>query len=113
MRVLNGTACSEGWQLALARLDAIGFSRLVPGHGGPMDHVQFRVYRDAFDRLLACAASDVQAATCKAGWLHDAASLIPQQDAALASSLLDCYIPEILRAPPRRRSRYCNKGHAS
>ena len=110
---LFDTACSEGWRQALARLDAIGFSRLVPGHGAPMDHVQFRMFRDAFDRLLACAASDAPAATCKAGWLDAAAPLIPQRDAALAGSLLDYYIPEILRGPPQRRSRYCNKGHAS
>jgi hypothetical protein len=108
---LFDTACSEGWQQALARLDPIGFSRLLPGHGAPMDHVQFRMYRDGFDRLLACAASDAPAATCKAGWLRDAATLISQQDTALASSLLDYYIPQVLRAPPERRTRYCRKGN--
>lgn len=110
---LFDTACSAGWQQALARLDAVGFSRLVPGHGAPMDHVQFRVYRRAFDRLLACAASDAPAQACKAGWLRDAATLVPQQDAALGGSLLDYYIPQVLRAPPERRARYCRKGNAS
>ena len=110
---LFDTACSEGWQQALARLDAIGFSRLVPGHGAPMDHVQFRLYRDSFDRLLACAASDAPAQTCKTGWLRDIAPLIPQQDAALAGSLLDYYIPQVLRAPPEHRARYCRTGNAS
>jgi glyoxylase-like metal-dependent hydrolase (beta-lactamase superfamily II) len=110
---LFDTACSEGWQQALARLDALGFTRLVPGHGVPMDHVQFRTYRDGFDRLLACAASDAPAGTCKTGWLRDIAPLIPQQDAALAESLLDYYIPQVLRAPPERRARYCRTGNAS
>lgn len=110
---LFDTACSEGWRQALARLDAIGFARLVPGHGAPMDHVQFRVYREGFDRLLACAASDAPAGTCKAGWLRDAATLIPRQDAALAASLLDYYIPQTLRAPPERRAHYCRTGKAS
>ena len=110
---LFDTACSEGWQRALVRLDAIGFARLVPGHGAPMDHVQFRLYRDGFDRLLACAASDAPAGTCKTGWLRDIAPLIPRQDAALAESLLDYYIPQVLRAPPERRARYCRTGNAS
>lgn len=110
---LFDTACSEGWQQALARLDATGFSRLVPGHGAPMDHVQFRMYRDGFDRLLACAASDAPTESCKAGWLRDTAPLIPPQDAVLAGSLLDYYIPQVLRAPPERRARYCRTGNAS
>ena len=78
-----------------------------------MDHVQFRMYRDGFDRLLACAASDAPAESCKAGWLRDTAPLIPPQDAALAGSLLDYYIPQVLRAPPERRARYCRTGNAS
>jgi glyoxylase-like metal-dependent hydrolase (beta-lactamase superfamily II) len=110
---LFDTACSEGWQQALEKLDAIGFARLVPGHGAPMDHVQFRVYRRGFDRLLVCAAGDASADTCKAGWLRDTAILIPQHDVALAGSLLDYYIPQVLRAPPDRRTRYCRKGNAS
>lgn len=110
---LFDTACSAGWQQALEKLDAIGFARLVPGHGAPMDHVQFRAYRRGFDRLLACAASDASADTCKAGWLQDTAILLPRQDAAQAGSLLDYYIPQVLRAPPERRARYCRKGNAS
>lgn len=110
---LFDTACTEGWRQALAKLDAIGFARLVPGHGAPMDHVQFRVYRRGFERLLACAASDAPADTCKAGWLGDVATLVPQGDAALANSLLDYYIPQVLRAPPERRARYCRKGNIS
>lgn len=106
---LFDTACSAGWQQALRRLDAVGFVRLVPGHGAVMDRAQFRLYRRAFDRLLACAARDASADACKAGWLHDARALIPPQDAALAEPLLDYYITQVLRADPVRRGRYCHK----
>ncbi|WP_457096781.1 MBL fold metallo-hydrolase [Lysobacter sp. P5_B9] len=105
---LFDTACSDGWRQALARLDAIDFGRLVPGHGAVMDHAQFAAYRVAFDHLLECAASDAGAAACKAGWLRDARTLIPAQDDALADSLLDYYL-QVLRAPPERRNRYCRK----
>lgn len=104
---LLDTACSAGWQRALARLETTGFARLVPGHGAMLDPLQFRAYRHAFDRLLACAASDATADACKAGWLRDAGALIPAQDVVLAGSLLDYYIPHVLRAPPERRARYC------
>ncbi|MFC5576823.1 MBL fold metallo-hydrolase [Lysobacter niabensis] len=106
---LFDTACSGGWQEALGRLDGIGFARLVPGHGAVMDHAQFGVYRGAFDRLLACAEGDASADACKAGWLHDAQSLIPPQDVALADPLLDYYITHVLRADPVRRGKYCHK----
>ena len=106
---LFDTACSAGWQDALRRLDAVDFVKLVPGHGAVMDHARFRIYRGAYDRLLACAASDAPADACKAGWLHDAQSLIPAPDLALADSLLDYYITQVLRADPARRDKYCHR----
>ena len=106
---LFDTACSAGWQRALARLDELDFARLVPGHGAVMDHAQFRRYRGAFDRLLACAASDATVDACKSGWRHDAQPLIATQDAALAEGLLDYYITQVLRADPARRDRYCRQ----
>jgi glyoxylase-like metal-dependent hydrolase (beta-lactamase superfamily II) len=106
---LFDTACSAGWQEALRRLDDVDFAKLVPGHGAVMDHARFRIYRGAFDRLLACTASDASADACKAGWLHDAQSLIPSQDLALADPLLDYYITQVLRADPARRGKYCHK----
>lgn len=106
---LLDTACGAGWQQALSRIDALDFDRLVPGHGAVMDHAQFATYRAAFDHLLECAASGDKAEVCKAGWLADAQSLIPSQDDALANSLLDYYITQVLRAPPERRYRYCRK----
>jgi ATP:cob(I)alamin adenosyltransferase len=58
---------------------------------------------------LACAESDASADACKAGWLHDAQSLIPPQDVALADPLLDYYITQVLRADPVRRVKHCHK----
>jgi glyoxylase-like metal-dependent hydrolase (beta-lactamase superfamily II) len=107
---LLDTACATGWQGALARLDALPFDTLVPGHGAPMSHAQFATWRSAFDHLVACAASDADAAACKAGWLRDAGPLITPGDAALADGLLDYYVIQVLRAPPARRDRYCGAG---
>ena len=106
---LFDTACSAGWQDALRRLDDVDFVKLVPGHGAVMDHARFRIYRGAYDRLLACAASDAPADACKAGWLHDAQSLIPAPDLALADPLLDYYITQVLRAGSARRDKYCHR----
>jgi glyoxylase-like metal-dependent hydrolase (beta-lactamase superfamily II) len=109
---LLDTACAAGWSAALARLDAVDFRVLVPGHGAPMTHAQFSAYRHAFDRLLACAAGDGDAGGCRGGWLRDADALIPAGDRVLAESLLDYYIPQVLRAPPERRDRHCRAGAA-
>ena len=68
---LLDTACAQGWSEALRRLEALAFTRLVPGHGAPMSHAQFTRYRHAFDRLLACAASDAAASACRDGWMQD------------------------------------------
>ncbi|HMB42459.1 MAG TPA: MBL fold metallo-hydrolase, partial [Luteimonas sp.] len=46
---LFDTACPDGWREALARLDTVNFTTLVPGHGAPMDHAGFQRYRVAFD----------------------------------------------------------------
>jgi glyoxylase-like metal-dependent hydrolase (beta-lactamase superfamily II) len=105
---LFDTACATGWRDALARLDALPFDTLVPGHGAPMTHAQFTVWRGAFDRLLVCAAGSADNSTCAAGWMHDAGPLIPESDRALAATLLDYYIPQVLRAPVAHRDRYCH-----
>ncbi len=106
---LFDTACLPGWRASLARLAATDFTLLVPGHGAPLDRDGFATYRKAFDDLLECAAGNAPAAACKAGWLRDAGALVPPADLELAGSLLDYYIPHVLRAPPARRDRYCRK----
>lgn len=110
---LFDTACADGWREALQRLDAVGFEQLVPGHGAPMSHAQFRGYRIAFGHLLDCAASDAPVSSCRAGWLHDAGALVPAEDVGLATTLLDYYVGGILRAPRDRQQEYCRVGAAT
>lgn len=104
------TACPYGWSEALARLDAQPFDTLVPGHGAPMAHAQFGIYRHAFDNLLACAATDASVAGCAAGWERDLGPLLPADQYKLSRVLLDYYFPAVLRAEPAKRDRYCRAG---
>ena len=104
---LLDTACTAGWSDALHGLEAIGFERLVPGHGGTMDRAGFARYRKAFDGLLACAASDASVDACSDRWLADAGDLVGDDQQALARSLLGYYLPQVLRAPAERRQRDC------
>jgi len=104
------TACPHGWSEALARLADVPFVQLVPGHGAPMTHAQFDVYRHAFDGLLACAASDAAVADCAAGWERDLGSLLPPDQRKLSRLLLDYYFQGALRAGPAKRDRYCRAG---
>lgn len=104
---LLDTACADGWRESLRRLDEQSFRLLVPGHGAPMTHAQLHAYRVAFDHLLACTAGKTTDAQCHRGWIDDAGALIPAGDRKLADTLLDYYIPQVLRAPDSRRLRYC------
>lgn len=104
------TACPHGWSEALARLDAQGFDSLVPGHGAPMTHAQFATYRHAFDDLLACAAGDATVADCAAGWERELGPLLPPDQRRLSRLLLDYYFPNVLRAEPAKRDKYCRGG---
>lgn len=106
---LLDTACPAGWRDALASLEVIDFQVVVPGHGEPMDRVAFGQYRTAFDRLLACAAGDDEAARCVDGWLRDAGTLVSAPQHEQARRLLDYYVAQVLRAPPERRERYCKR----
>lgn len=104
------TACPRGWSEALARLDAQAFDTLVPGHGAPMTHAQFGIYRRAFDRLLACAASDAGVADCATRWENDLGPLLPESHHRLSRMLLDYYFQAVLRAEPVKRDKYCRAG---
>ncbi len=104
---LFDTACASHWRTELAALEKTDFATLVPGHGAPLDRVQFHRYRVAFDNLLTCTAGREGNATCIDGWLSDAGDLVAPMDHALARGLLDYYLGQVLRAPPARRDRYC------
>ncbi|WP_156106876.1 MBL fold metallo-hydrolase, partial [Arenimonas composti] len=107
------TACPANWQPALERLAAQEFTVLVPGHGPPLTRAGLEVYRRAFDRLLACAASPAPEAACIDGWIADAAPLLPDEgQRRLARDMLGYYVPQSLRradagrcAPPPAAAR--------
>jgi glyoxylase-like metal-dependent hydrolase (beta-lactamase superfamily II) len=96
---LFDTACPERWTQALDQLATLRFRWLVPGHGAPLGRGQFVIYREAYGRLLRCAASAAPKLQCIDGWLRDAGGLFPQDQQPLARSLLSKDFDERLRAP--------------
>lgn len=89
---LFDTACPDGWKAALERLAAVDFKLLVPGHGAPMDRAGFERYRSAFERLLACGASDAADPACIDGWMRDAGRLVPAGEREFARTLAGYYV---------------------
>lgn len=106
---LFDTACAPRWVAALDELTGIDFATLIPGHGAPMDHAGFEIYRNAFASLLSCGASDASAEVCIDGWLREAAPLIAPGDEKLARTLLDYYVTQVLRAPAQKRAELCGR----
>jgi glyoxylase-like metal-dependent hydrolase (beta-lactamase superfamily II) len=96
---LFDTACPERWTQALDHLATLRFRWLVPGHGAALGRGQFVIYREAYGRLLRCAASDAPKLQCIDGWLADAGGLFPREQVPLARSLLSHYLEQKLRAP--------------
>jgi glyoxylase-like metal-dependent hydrolase (beta-lactamase superfamily II) len=91
------TACPSRWRTALARLEAEPFETLVPGHTAPLSRAQFALYRRAFDRLLACGASDLAAANCVERCRADAGPLLSGHPPELTRNLVDYYVSQRLR----------------
>jgi len=105
------TACPEGWRTALGRLAHVPFRTLVPGHGSVMSPSQFKTYRAAFDRLVACSESKTSKETCISGWDRDAASFLPTEtDRREANELLDYYFDTTLRSP-EKLAELCSAKH--
>ena len=101
------TACPKHWRAALGDLAGSGFRILVPGHGAPMDRDGLKVYREAFDGLLECAAGEQPKEACIAGWLDDAAALIPASDQEYARGALDYYMDQVLRGHDEQIAKLC------
>lgn len=101
------TACPERWSGALAKLADVRFKELIPGHGAPMDRNGLTIYREAFDRLLGCAASARTKADCSDSWVRDGGTLLPAVDRTYARGLIDYYVDQVLRAAPERRAKLC------
>ncbi|HEX8172318.1 MAG TPA: MBL fold metallo-hydrolase [Thermoanaerobaculia bacterium] len=91
------TACPRDWRAALARLGALDFRTLVPGHGPPMTHAQFDTYRRAFEHLVDCGASQQPEEACIAGWLADAQPLVAKDEPAWLREMLHYYVAQVLR----------------
>ena len=104
---LMDTACPNGWELALARIDATSFDRLVPGHGRVLSHAEFSVYRKSFSRLLACTATGT-AQSCAQAWAMDVAPLLQTADeATIAREWTEAYAKEFLVPGAPQAGRYC------
>jgi glyoxylase-like metal-dependent hydrolase (beta-lactamase superfamily II) len=102
------TACPGGWSAALAHLDAVPFTTLVPGHGAPMSRNEFSTWRSAFGGLLACAPSDAAGSICAEGWVKALGELLPAADHQRARGMIGYYLQQHLRAAPAQRDRYCS-----
>jgi glyoxylase-like metal-dependent hydrolase (beta-lactamase superfamily II) len=95
------TACAKVWQASLAKLAAVDFATLVPGHGPPLDRSRFDRYRAAFDRLLACAGSQRAADECITGWSADLGDLVPAGEQGFTGEMMSYYMG-VLRDPARQ-----------
>lgn len=86
------TACPSGWMAALDAVAASGFRTLVPGHGPVMDRAAFDRWRGAFTRFVQCGVDAGQpVSACVAGWMDDAATMIPADQHARASGMARYY----------------------
>jgi glyoxylase-like metal-dependent hydrolase (beta-lactamase superfamily II) len=102
------TACPDGWQAALAQIEAAPFRMVVPGHGAPMTRVQLALYRQAFDSFIACAKSTRLTDECASGWAQGVRSLLdPELHEIRAAKGMAAYYVDMLRANGGR-SKYCN-----
>lgn len=107
------TACPARWAAALAGLEDLPFEKLVPGHGPVLDRYQFSRYREAFDALLACAASDTEQAACVDAWIVSTGEFYADSEHARAREMLAYYFQAHLRAPPEQRNRFCPREQAA
>lgn len=107
---LLDTACPPGWRAALAALSRERFTVLVPGHGRPLDRDEVATWREGFDRLLDCGASERPVAACVEGWLADLGDLVPPAERAFASAMLGHYVQAALRGDAERTARLCGGG---
>jgi len=102
------TACPARWQAALGRLEKDrSWELLVPGHGAPMHHKELALYRQAFDQLLACAASTAPAAACVDGWFRTGGELVSASDPGVGHDFVGYYVNAVLRGDPAKTKQLC------
>ncbi|MDF7777686.1 MBL fold metallo-hydrolase [Sphingomonas sp. AOB5] len=91
------TACPEGWEEALAKIERTPFTTLVPGHGPVMSRDDFRVWHLGFTSFIDCTGTERPMETCAGGWLATARHFLSEADAAAAAPLA-YYYGELLRS---------------
>jgi glyoxylase-like metal-dependent hydrolase (beta-lactamase superfamily II) len=72
------TACPDGWKTALGQVAAKPFKIAIPGHGAPMTHAQFLVYRNAFEAFIDCVQSTRPEDQCATVWADSIQPLMSQ-----------------------------------
>ncbi|HEX6219337.1 MAG TPA: MBL fold metallo-hydrolase [Sphingomicrobium sp.] len=102
------SACPEGWAEALRRISATPWRTLVPGHGEPMNRVQFDAWHQAFTRFTDCGRSEAAISECAAGWVRDAAQFIPEGDEARMLETAE-YYAQLRYRLPKEKGRFCPK----
>lgn len=104
---LFDTACADGWKAAFEAIEEKPFERVVPGHGYIMNTDEFRLYRRAFDELIACAAGK-SGGECAEGWLADAAPLLDKAageefaDKDWARAAATYYVDEVINSAEKQ-----------
>ncbi|MFT3723146.1 MAG: MBL fold metallo-hydrolase [Hyphomonadaceae bacterium] len=95
------TACPKAWRAEFDAILATPFVRAIPGHGREMTRTDIIAYRDAFNALIDCAATDVPATACADAWSRAATPLLDSQsgDAGQASAYARYYVESVLRKP--------------
>jgi glyoxylase-like metal-dependent hydrolase (beta-lactamase superfamily II) len=93
------TACPQGWKIALQKISETPFKILIPGHGTPMTHVQFEVYRTAFSALIDCSNSTRPKAACASDWSAATATLraTGSRELDLSQNMTEYYVGDVLR----------------
>jgi len=103
------TACARGWKSALDNISRTRFATLIPGHGQPMWHERFDIYRHAFDNLLVCAAAQGRSNDeCTEGWIRDVGAIVAESDQPRARKMLNYYMTNSLRGDPARVGKLCS-----
>lgn len=102
------TACPSAWKASLDALAELPFQRVLPGHGPLLDRSGFERYRQAFGRLLSCAAGPATEAECAAGWIDDLGPLLPGELRRSVAPMLGYYLKHTLRADTATLQERCN-----
>lgn len=101
------TACPADWLAAMARLEALPFDRVVPGHGPVLDRSGFVRYHQALRDLFDCAAGTSAVAACAQRWIDDLGPMLPSGAQRSVTPMLTHYFEDRLRAPPEARALHC------